>query len=108
MSNTITTVEKYYDYHDSWTTITTVNNYCTIAQPHFKWLHLPWTSRQPAVIQHMTGLWMPLCVIGENGTNGCSLTVFSVGIAFFRRYVATLPPYRSASGIGYTNKKPTI
>ena len=33
MSTTIMIVEKYYHHHDSWSTITTVNNYCTIAQP---------------------------------------------------------------------------
>ena len=46
---------------------------------------------------------------GENGTNGCHLAVFSKGIAFVCHFVAphplpTLPPYRSASGIGYTSK----
>ena len=52
------------------------------------------------------------CVIcgSENGTNGCHLAVFSVGGTFTHHFVAThpppdLPPYRSASGIGYTSKK---
>ena len=35
MSTTITIVEKYYHHHDSWPTITTVNNYRTIAQPYY-------------------------------------------------------------------------
>ena len=46
---------------------------------------------------------------GENGTSGCHLTVFTVNVAFAHHFVAThpsttLPPYKSASGIGYTSK----
>ena len=72
----------------------------------FKWLHIPLTSRQVAVIHHMTGL----CVIcgGENGTNGCYLAVFGEDVAFARHCVATSPallPCRSASSMGYATKK---
>ena len=47
---------------------------------------------------------------GENYTNGCHLAGFSEDIAFTRHFMATrpaltLPPYRSATGIGYTSKK---
>ena len=52
-----------------------------------------------------------LCDIcgGENGTNGCHLAGFSEDVAFARHFMAThlpptFPPYRSATGIGYTNK----
>ena len=50
---------------------------------------------------------------GENGTNGWHLAVFSEDIAFACHFMAfhsppTLPPYRSASGIGYTYKKLSI
>ena len=46
---------------------------------------------------------------GENGTNGCYLAVITEDIDFALHFVALrspfiLPPYRSASGIGYTNK----
>ena len=48
---------------------------------------------------------------GENGTNGSHFPVFSKDIAFAHHFGAThspptLPPYRSASGIGYATKKP--
>ena len=52
-----------------------------------------------------------LCVTcgGENGTNGSHLGVFTTDIAFAHHFVAPclppiLPPYRSASGIGYASK----
>ena len=43
---------------------------------------------------------------GENGTSGCHLAVFSEDVAFAHHFVASCPPppYRSASGIGYTSK----
>ena len=46
---------------------------------------------------------------GENGTNGGHFPVFSEDIAFAHHFVAThlpptLPPYRSASDIGYASK----
>ena len=64
----------------------------------FKWFHLPLTSGQPCVI----------CG-GENGTSGCYLAVFCVDVALAYHFVApytlpTLPPYGSASDIGYTSK----
>ena len=45
----------------------------------------------------------------DNSTNGCHLAVFSEDVAFARHFMAphlhrTLPPFRSASGIGYTSK----
>ena len=48
--------------------------------------------------------------IGENGTNGCHLAVFSLDVAFACHFMAThLPPtfplYRSTTGIGYGSKK---
>ena len=48
-----------------------------------------------------------LCVIygGENDTNGCYLAGFGEDVAFAHHFVATLPPCRSATGIGYTSKK---
>ena len=48
---------------------------------------------------------------GANGTNGSLLAVFSEDVDFAHHFVAlhlpapTLPPYRSASGIGYVSKK---
>ena len=52
-----------------------------------------------------------ICVIcgGENGINECHLAVFIVDVVFACNFVATspppiLPPYRSASSIGYTSK----
>ena len=39
----------------------------------------------------------------ENGTSGSHFPVFSEDVAFACHFVA--PPYRSASGIGYTIKK---
>ena len=47
---------------------------------------------------------------GENGNNGSHLAVFSEDVAFACHFVApclplTLPPYRSASDIGYASKK---
>ena len=42
---------------------------------------------------------------GENGTSGCHLAGFSEDVAFACHFVATLPPYRSATDIGYTSKK---
>ena len=44
---------------------------------------------------------------GENGTNGSHLAVFCTDIAFVvaPHPPLTLPPYRSASGIGYASKK---
>ena len=46
---------------------------------------------------------------GKNGTSGCHFAGFS-DIAFVHHFVATrlpptLPPYRSATGIGYASKK---
>ena len=46
----------------------------------------------------------------EDGTNAWHLASFNEDIAFSCHFVAThlpptLPPYRSASGIGYTSKK---
>ena len=46
---------------------------------------------------------------GENGTNGSHLADISEDIAFAHHFVATfppptLPPCRSASGIGYSSK----
>ena len=46
---------------------------------------------------------------GGNGINGSHLAVFSEDVAFACHFVAartplTLPPYRSASGIGYASK----
>ena len=53
-----------------------------------------------------------LCVIcgGENSPNGCHLADFSEDIAFVRHFVTTcppptIPPYKSATGIGYASKK---
>ena len=81
-----------------------------------KWLRLPLTSKQPAVIYHMTSWWVVpwiqlLYVIcgGENGTTGCHLSVFRVNVAFAHHFVATclpptFPPYRSASGIVHASK----
>ena len=45
-----------------------------------------------------------------NGTNGCHLAGFSEDVTFACHFVAphlppTLPPYKSASGVGYTTKK---
>ena len=69
------------------------------AQVAFKWLHIPLTSRQPAVVNHTTGWWVwpwikLLCVIcgGENGPNRCHLAGFSEDGAFVRHFVATCPP----------------
>ena len=47
---------------------------------------------------------------GENGTLGSHFPVLSEDVAFACHFVAsrpplTLPPYRSASGIGYVSKK---
>ena len=50
---------------------------------------------------------------GENGTSGSHFSVFSEDVAFARHSVVappapnplTLPPYKSASGIGYASKK---
>ena len=47
---------------------------------------------------------------GENGTNGSHFPVISEYVAFARHFVATrpprtLPPCRSATGIGYASKK---
>ena len=81
------------------------------ARATFKWLHIPLTSRQSAVIHHMTRWWVwpwiqLLCVIcgGKNGTNGCHLAGFSEYVAFACHFLATclpptLPLYRSATGI---------
>ena len=33
-----------------------------------------------------------------NGINGCHLASFSIDVTFASRFVATFPPYRSASG----------
>ena len=51
------------------------------------------------------------CVIckGKNDTNRCHLIGFSEDAAFVHHFVATcppttLPPYRSATGIGYGSK----
>ena len=85
------------------------------ARVTFKWLHIPLTSRQTAVIHHMTGWcvwpWIQLlCEICgcENGHDGCHLAGFSEDIAFAHHFMATrlppLLPYRSASGIGYASK----
>ena len=46
----------------------------------------------------------------KNDTNGCHLAGFSQSVAFAHYFVAThlpptLPPNRSANGIGYTSKK---
>ena len=45
---------------------------------------------------------------GENGTNGCHLADFSEDVIIAHHFVAThlppLPPYKSATGIGYTSK----
>ena len=46
---------------------------------------------------------------GENDTNGCHLADFSEDVAFACHLVAThppptLPPYNSATGIGYASK----
>ena len=85
----------------------------TSTQVVFKWLHLPLTSRQLAIIYHTVGWWVwpwiwLLCEIcggeNENGTNGCHLAVFSVDVAFTHHFMATcpplsLPPCRSANGI---------
>ena len=43
-------------------------------------------------------------------TNGCHLAGFSEDVAFAHHFMATrpsptLPPYRSATGIGYASKK---
>ena len=38
---------------------------------------------------------------GEKGTIGCHLAGFSEDIAFARHFVATCPPYKSATGIGH-------
>ena len=71
----------------------------TSAQAFFKWLHLPLTGRQLGVIHHTTGWWVwpwiyLLCVTcrGENGTNGCQLTVFSLDVAFARHFLSICPP----------------
>ena len=60
----------------------------------------------------LMSLAMLLCVIcgGENDTNGCHLAGFSEDVAFTHHFVAThlpptLPPCRSATGIGYASKK---
>ena len=54
------------------------------------------------------GMDLTACLIcgGENGTNGCHLTIFGIDVAFVHHLVATClpPPCRSASGIGYTIK----
>ena len=72
----------------------------------FKWLHLPLTSRQPAVIHHLTGCWvwpriklLCKCVIcrSENGTNGCHLAVSSVDIAFALYFMATYSTHLPSS-----------
>ena len=47
---------------------------------------------------------------GKNGPNGCYLADFSEDVAFAHHFMATcppttLPPYRSAAGIGYASKK---
>ena len=51
------------------------------------------------------------CVIcvGDYGTNGCHLAVFSEDVAFAHHFMAThppstLPPYCSASDIDYAGK----
>ena len=46
---------------------------------------------------------------GESGTNGCHFAGFSKDAAFARHFMAThlpptLPPHRSATGIGYASK----
>ena len=46
----------------------------------------------------------------ENGTNGSHFPVLSEDVAFARHFMAThppptLPPCRSATGIGYASKK---
>ena len=55
---------------------------------------------------------LAVCVTcgGENGTNGSHIPDFSEDVGFAHNFVVThpatiLPPYRSASGIGYTSKK---
>ena len=78
----------------------------------FTWLHLSLTSRQPAVIYHTTGLcvwpWIQLlCVI--SGGNMASLDAVWLFLVLKQPLPATcflpsLPPYRSASGIGYDSK----
>ena len=50
---------------------------------------------------------------GENGTNGCPVAGFSEEVAFAHHFMAinltpTLPPYRSANGIGYVNKNSKV
>ena len=59
------------------------------AQMVYKWLHLPWTSRQPTACNSphdwLISLTMDLaalCVIFgvENDTNGCYLPVFSISV----------------------------
>ena len=46
------------------------------------------------------------CVIcvGDYGTNGCYLAIFSEDVAFALHFVATHPIYRSASGIDCASK----
>ena len=41
---------------------------------------------------------------GENGTCGSDFPVLSEDVAFVRHFVATLPPCRSDTGIGYASK----
>ena len=57
-----------------------------------------------SLAMHLTAL---ICVIcgGENDTNGCHLAGFGEDVAFASNLVATHPPCRSATGIGYTSKK---
>ena len=89
----------------------------TSAWVAFKWPHFPLASRQPTVIHHIQladefghgfSCFVGTCG-GENGTNGNHLAVFSEDVAFAHHFMApylplTLPPYRSANGIGHASK----
>ena len=45
-----------------------------------------------------------LCCSSEHGTNGCHLYILSLHVAFAPHFMATHPPYRSASSFGYASK----
>ena len=84
----------------------------------FKLLHIPLTSRQLGCnsphdwLMSLAMDLTALCDGGENDTNGSHLAGFGENVAFARHFVAThppptLPPFRSATGIGYASKKPS-